>query len=269
MITIVIPTLNEEHYIGVLLECLANQIYQHFEVIIVDAGSTDKTEQVVKTFIAQHRRVPIIFVRSPVKGVSFQRNYGASLSRHQYILFLDADVQLKPEFLTKCFHEYKKRKLDLASCEFAPMSTRVDDQLLYSVACTYLKTLQYIQPVSMGWCIFSSKSAHQAIGGFDESMKFGEDYDYVTRAHKAGFRFKMLRSAKVYISVRRLDDEGRLTYYKKAVLSELYRFFNGKVDKELFEYEFGKFKSDVSAKRYANQEEFWKKLLKGLKLNGK
>lgn len=269
MLSIIIPTLNEEHYIGTLLKCILHQTMKNYEIIVVDAGSKDGTKNVVSQIQEQNPSVDITFIVSPKKGVSVQRNYGAQLAKYELLLFLDADVQIKHEFVERSVREFLKRKLDLASCEFAPLSTRVDDQLLYSVACTYLKTLQFIQPVSMGWCIFATKKAHQAVNGFDEEMKFGEDYDYVTRAHKAEFEFKMLRHSKVYISVRRLDDEGRLTYYKKAVLSEVYRFMNGKVDKELFEYEFGKFKDDVSAKRYVNQEEFWKKLLKGLKLNGK
>ena len=43
MLSIIIPTLNEEKYIGKLLECLVNQTYTDFEVIVVDGGSKDKT----------------------------------------------------------------------------------------------------------------------------------------------------------------------------------------------------------------------------------
>ena len=269
MRTVIIPTLNEQYYIGTLLHCLGKQTVRNFEVIVVDAGSSDKTREVVELVISEYPDLEISFFLAPEKGVSKQRNYGASRAKYSDLLFLDADVQVKNDFILKCNREIEKRKPDLASCEFVPLSTRVDDQLLYLMASTYLKTLQYIQPVSMGWCIFSTKEVHATILGFDEKMTFGEDYDYVQRAYKAGFKFKMLRSAKVYTSVRRLDDEGRLNYYKKAVLSEVYRFFNGKVDKELFEYEFGKFKDDVSAKKFIEGEEFWKKVMRGLKLNGK
>jgi hypothetical protein len=69
--------------------------------------------------------------------------------------------------------------------------------------------------------------------------------------------------------VRRLNDEGRLNYYKKVVFAEMYRFLNGKLDKELFDYEFGKFKEDVEAmKMDASHQSQWKKLLHALRMNG-
>lgn len=265
--SIIIPTLNEEHYIGDLLNCLVKQVSATVEVLIVDAGSEDKTAEVVSKVIALNPHVRLRFLVADKRGVSAQRNLGARLAESERLLFLDADVQVKPNFLEATLRELDKRGLELATCQFEPMSTRVDDKMLYAMASIYIATLQYIEPVSMGWCIFSTKIVHNAIGGFDEKMKFGEDYDYVVKAKRAGYKLKVLQNGKVYISVRRLNAEGRLNYYKKAVFAEIYRHFNGKIDKELFPYEFGNFQKDVEAKRYEKQEEMWNKIIASLKLD--
>lgn len=265
--SVIIPTLNEEHYIGDLLNCLVKQVSETVEVLIVDAGSEDKTAEVVSNVIALNPHVRLRFLVSDKRGVSVQRNFGARLAESERLLFLDADVQVKPNFLEATLRELDKRGLELATCQFEPMSTRVDDKMLYAMASIYIATLQYIEPVSMGWCIFSTKTVHNAIGGFDEKMKFGEDYDYVVKAKRAGYKLKVLQNGKVYISVRRLNAEGRLNYYKKAVFAEIYRHFNGKIDKELFPYEFGNFQKDVEAKRYEKQEEMWNKIIASLKLD--
>lgn len=265
--SIIIPTLNEEHYIGDLLDCLVNQATAKIEIIVVDANSVDKTTEIVKQKIVTSPQLPLRLVTAEKRGVSAQRNLGAKLAESERLLFLDADVQVKPNFLEATLKELDKRGLELATCQFEPMSTRVDDKMLYAMASIYIATLQYIEPVSMGWCIFSTKTVHGAIGGFDEQMKFGEDYDYVVKAKRAGYKLKVLQNGKVYISVRRLNAEGRLNYYKKAVFAEIYRHFNGKIDKELFPYEFGNFQKDVEAKRYERQEEMWNKIIASLKLD--
>lgn len=71
--SIVVPTLNEENYVGILLSALCKQDFKDFEVTVVDAKSLDKTRGVVEKF---KDRLNIKFVISPQRGVSFQRNYG-------------------------------------------------------------------------------------------------------------------------------------------------------------------------------------------------
>ncbi len=66
--SIVIPVLNEEHYIGVLLECLVHQIHKDFEVFIVDGDSKDKTKDVVLSY---KDRLNINFLEPKQRGVAF------------------------------------------------------------------------------------------------------------------------------------------------------------------------------------------------------
>lgn len=100
-VSIIIPCLNEEHYIGKLLDSLVVQTFRNFEVIVVDGKSEDKTKDVVLRF---SKTLPhLSFVESSKRQVSFQRNLGAKHARYERLLFLDADIQVKPDFLQKNF----------------------------------------------------------------------------------------------------------------------------------------------------------------------
>lgn len=102
----------------------------------------------------------------------------------------------------------------------------------------------------MGWCIFSAKKVHQRVKGFSESVKFTEDFDYVQRAAKSGAKLRVLHSTVVYVSVRRLQEEGRLNFTIRAIKSDLYRLFNGKIILNPPNRKFGYFKDDKQAIKF-------------------
>lgn len=93
--SIVIPTLNEEAYLPKILESLLSQKEKNFEVIIVDARSEDKTQEVALGFSG---KIPIDFYEVQKRNVSFQRNYGASKAKGKYVIFLDADAGITSIF---------------------------------------------------------------------------------------------------------------------------------------------------------------------------
>jgi glycosyltransferase involved in cell wall biosynthesis len=250
-ISIIIPCLNEERYIGALLSCLAWQTFQDFEAIIVDGGSEDKTQAAVDRALLAHPNLKgkVRFVVSDKKGVAHQRNYGVKHATHERLVFFDADVQIPHTFLEGALQEINEQKLDVATTVFEPISSRVDDKLLYSIGNLYIQANQLLRPVAMGFCIFSTKRIHEKLGGFDEEIKLGEDFDYVERASKLGVEFKVITKEKAHISIRRMKKEGRLTYYKKALLSELISLVKDKKEaSEAIEYDFGGY-NDASAPR--------------------
>jgi glycosyltransferase involved in cell wall biosynthesis len=104
MISIVIPSFNREDCIAETLQSLKNQRYNDWECIIVDDGSIDNTDKIVKNFIAQDSRFS--FYKRPVemhKGANSCRNYGFSKAKGDFIKFLDSDDLLSKDCLEKQF----------------------------------------------------------------------------------------------------------------------------------------------------------------------
>ena len=93
MLSIIIPTLNEEHYLPLLLESIKRQDFDShgYEIIIADADSRDKTLK-----IAQNYNCKVIDGGLPAKG----KNKGAKVARGDLLLFLDADTVLPENFVT-------------------------------------------------------------------------------------------------------------------------------------------------------------------------
>ena len=92
MISVVIPTLNEEKTIGPCLDQFREQSAAH-EVIVVDCGSRDRTVPVARSFLC----VKLLEVSR--KGRGYQMNRGARSARGDFLLFLHADTLLPLEGL--------------------------------------------------------------------------------------------------------------------------------------------------------------------------
>ena len=102
MISIVIPAFNREEYIAETLESVLSQTYQNWECIVVDDGSTDDTETVIKKYIDSDPRFH--FYKRPttmLKGANSCRNFGFSKSKGEFIKFLDSDDLLEKDCLEK------------------------------------------------------------------------------------------------------------------------------------------------------------------------
>jgi len=235
-LSIIVPTLNEENYIGKLLDSLKNQTFQSFEVIVIDANSKDKTMKVVKGF---SRFLKVRYINFGKKiGTGAQRNFGVKKSLYNKILFLDADVVLSEDFLQIALDEMEHRKLEVSSCYILPLSNNILDKIIHWFNNFYMRIYQYKEDKrAYGACLFSRKNLHNKIKGFDEKIKICEDYDYVRRVSKYT-KFRMLKKPKIYVSVRRFEEKGRLKMIKEYLKIEYHRKTKGNITKNGFGYDF-------------------------------
>ena len=94
LVSVVIPTYNRRAYIGACLESVLNQDFGNFEVIVVDDGSTDGTEETVKPHLSQIR-----YIRQENRGAAAARNVGVRNAAGTYIAFMDSDDLSTPNHL--------------------------------------------------------------------------------------------------------------------------------------------------------------------------
>lgn len=87
LFSIIIPTYNRASLIGATIHSLLNQSYSNFEMIIVDDGSTDNTQDVVTSI--KDSRVSYFFIKNAERGAA--RNFGAGKANGEYINFFDSD----------------------------------------------------------------------------------------------------------------------------------------------------------------------------------
>ena len=102
-VSVVIPCFNYGRYLAEAVESVLAQSLRDFEVIIVDDGSTDDSRTVAQTLIEAHPNVPIRLIAQPNCGSPGRtRNVGIAAAHGEYIVCLDADDRLHPEYLARC-----------------------------------------------------------------------------------------------------------------------------------------------------------------------
>lgn len=98
--SIVIPTYNRAHLIEETIQSLLNQTFQDFEIIVVDDGSTDNTEEIIGKINSEK----ITYYKTENFGVAHARNFGIQKAKGNYVGFLDSDDKVKPEHLQTAFN---------------------------------------------------------------------------------------------------------------------------------------------------------------------
>lgn len=228
MLSIIIPALNEERYISKLLNSIKKQTYKDYEIIVADANSRDRTRQIARKFGCR-----IVEGGLPAAG----RNNGAKAAKGDVLLFIDADCVIEKYFLHNALTEFKKRNLEVAGCYLLPISNRLSYKIMFGIYNLWIFATQFFYPNASGHAIICSKRLHKRVKGFDEGVMLSEDMDYAKRAGKHG-KFRILKRAKVFTSVRRFKSEGRLITGLKLFLSAVYRLLFGEIKTNIFRYKY-------------------------------
>lgn len=237
ILSIIIPTYNEEEYLPVLLESIKQQDFSDYEIIVADADSKDNTVKIAEEY-------GCIVVEGGMPAVG--RNNGAKVAKGDYLLFLDSDLKLTEDYLAKVIYEFKMERLGIAITQMKPLSKKTEDKLLHDLANLFMISVEKIKPHGAGcYGIIAKRELHECCGGFNEELTFGEDTEYIERLAKKE-RFKVLRNAKIGVSTRRLEEEGLATLAKQYGKSTVNDFLGIRTEASDLNYGFDHGKEYVS-----------------------
>jgi glycosyltransferase involved in cell wall biosynthesis len=224
-ISVIIPTYNYGRFIGEAVRGVIAQTLPASEIIVVDDGSTDATEEVLREFGESVR-----YIRQDNQGVCAARNAGVEKSSGDFIAFADADDVWLPEKLEKQMAKFAEdsriglvhcgmREYDDATGETLSLHLEggegdvADDLLLWEKSVI----------VGPGATIVVRREAFKAVGGFDPEMKVGEDCDFcyrVARNFKIGFVPEILMEYRSHGTNAHGDvaemERGMSRFYEKA-----------------------------------------------------
>ena len=180
-VSIVVPTLREAERIGTLLTSLRAQEYcLSAEVIVVDGNSDDGTQAVVSNFSEAR------LLTRDTAGTSAQRNLGAAAATGELVIFMDADNRPSPDFVARVACAYRKNPFAVACPWFVADSRHPGIRLIYGVFNVLFWLSQWRFHTGSGVCIIVPRAIFLQIGGFDESLRLGEDIDLIRRASSRG-----------------------------------------------------------------------------------
>lgn len=195
LVSVIIPTYNRVKTLPAAIESVLGQTYGNVEVIVVDDGSDDGTEEYVNA-LTDHR---IKYIRNAVnRGPAAARNLGVRQAQGKYVAFQDSDDEWHTDKLEKQMPLLLDtvRGYDLVYCEFTRYYGEERHDLIPSknipLSCKQGKMLAVLllQPMISTQTIVVKRDVFLQVGGFDEHLKTFEDYEFTlrfSRDHHIGF----------------------------------------------------------------------------------
>jgi glycosyltransferase involved in cell wall biosynthesis len=217
--SIIIPLFNKENFIESTLKSVLSQSFIDFEVLIINDGSTDKSEEKVLEF--KDTRIQYFYTKNG--GVSAARNFGIEKATSHYITFIDADDYWSPNFLHEMFENIRRfPELKVFSAAIEIETSKKIIPSSYSIVKTGdCEVVNYFdaslkETVICTSCAVFHKSIFEKTGNFDIQLKSGEDTDLWIRI---GLNYPILFSWKIL--ARYVYDAQSLTKNHKTIINSL------------------------------------------------
>lgn len=172
-VTVIVPTKNNSATLNDCLESIKKQTYPNIELVVVDNFSTDDTPQIARRFTSQ------FFSKGPER--SAQRNYGVSKAKGTYVAIIDSDMTLSSRVVEHCVQEMENNTTLVGIV--IPEESYGEG---FWARCKKLERSYYVGVDYMEAARFFRKAVYQEVGGYDEAMVSGEDWDLSQRIEAKG-----------------------------------------------------------------------------------
>jgi len=174
-VTVIVPTYNSAKTIETCIESVNSQTYPSLQVIIIDSRSTDGTVE-----IAGKMRGVTILQTERLRSAA--RNLGVAKAQGEFLLFIDSDMELTSDVVRQCVEKTMRQELD------AIMIPEVRVGSGFWADCRALERVTYVGDPMIESARFFRKSVVLALGGFDEGLEAGEDWDLHARLENGKHR---------------------------------------------------------------------------------
>jgi glycosyltransferase involved in cell wall biosynthesis len=249
LVSVVVPCFNHGEFLEESIRSVQESTWPYIEIIIVNDGSDDNSEEVAKELVNRYKNVSYLYQQNA--GPSVARNNGILAAKGEIILPLDADDLISSQYIEAAVKEFDKGpELKVVYCEAEKFGAKsgkweLDEFSLEKLAC---KNMIFVSALF-------KKSDWKKAGGFSEEMTWGfEDWEFWISLLKTGGRVKKLHLTGFYYRIsqnsrrKRVDNTGR----KKTV-----DFINKKHPEFIHKQLGGPLRYQKSLSKLINR--FWKK----------
>lgn len=202
LISIVIPIFNKKKFLKSCLNSVLKQTYENIEIILVNDGSNDGSDEICYDYASKDKR--IIVINQQNNGVSSARNTGIEVSKGKYLLFIDADDQVFPEYVERLYFNLINSSSDIIFCSRKEalykkdrINKKIDYILEYHKGNIWedFERLYYSNGIPFGGVylkIYNAELIKKKKIRFKEELISGEDYI---------FNLEYFESIKTYCSI--------------------------------------------------------------------
>lgn len=187
MISVIIPVYNSEKSLDKCLQSIINQTYKELEIIVINNGSSDKSENIINKYAEKDSRINKI--NTTEKGVSIARNIGIRYAKGEWVLFIDSDDYIEKNMLYEMLKLAEKNKVFLVKCGYQLELENVKNKKIFYASgnvkinndfwLDFFTSYKYNQVWGQ---LISSDIAKKVL--FDESLAMAEDYKYNYQLYK-------------------------------------------------------------------------------------
>lgn len=193
VISCIVPVYNGARFLSDALDSILAQSYPALEPIVVDDGSTDETAEVVRTFGDR-----VTYVHQENAGPASARNTGVRQATGAFLAFLDADDLWHPEKLERQALRFSARS-DLQLCltykrTFWVEEMQAEEERLRLEDHPFVKD----HPGYVCQTMLMPRETYDYVGAFDESLRIGEDTEWLLRAERLGVVREIMPDVLVY-----------------------------------------------------------------------
>ena len=188
LVSVIIPCFNCERWVSDAVQSCLNQTYPNLEIIVVDDGSTDKSVELLRSFVP---RIRLETGRN--RGGNVARNRGFALSTGEYIQYLDADDYLQPDKISRQVQFLESTNADVVYGDWR-YRTHLPD------GTSYLDEIEVsgvqedvIASLLSNWWVFLGAILYRRevvdrVGGWDETLRAAQDQDFLRSVALSGAR---------------------------------------------------------------------------------
>ena len=212
IVSVIIPTLLEEKLLGTVLAQFTRPLRERYslEIVVSDAGSTDRTLEIARA----EADIVVENLTDRRQTISIGRNRGADASHGTILLFINADTIIDDidHFLSDVLRAAEDERVSGITCNVAVHSDveKWTDRFFHSIFNRYFRFLNFIGlGMGRGECQAVRRELFYAVGGYNEHIAAGEDFDLFVRLRKKG-KIAFLRNHRVRESPRRYRRLGYL-----------------------------------------------------------
>lgn len=150
-LSIILPVYNTEAYLEKCLDSILGNTFQDFELIIVNDGSPDNSEEIILKYIEKYKD-KIVYIKKENGGLSDARNAGLSMAKGEYISFIDSDDYIERNMYEEIFTKLKEASFDIVACDVNLVyenSEKID-----TVSCGYKESILDKEKIKESMTVF-------------------------------------------------------------------------------------------------------------------
>lgn len=174
LVSIIVPTRNSAKFLGACLDSIRSQTYDKIEIIVVDNYSTDDTRDIAAGYTSK------VLVKGPER--SAQVNFGVCQAMGEYVYKVDSDFVLDREVVGSCVTAVA------AGFDAVVVHNSPDVRVGWIARVRKFEVDMYKYDVTHSSARFLKKAVFESLGGFNEAITAGEDYDLQNRLNVAGYK---------------------------------------------------------------------------------